>query len=229
MPNICKTAKQYSNNKQETDNISVLISRVKAIFPNDWEYILSVYKDFICPQGSASVNEKLPLILLEIGVRFGERLSKVQMNGFVEVGCGMAIPSLTMAKLGCSGGIAIDIDPKIVARAEDIKEQLGCDLEIRCDDIFTNRPQLEDGQLLIAEKPASYKKNTLEVEYNISNWCKIEGHNFAIIPSFMGTDTLDSYAQRCVKYEKRLRQVGFNVENEQACEELPLRWIIAIK
>lgn len=205
------------------------MSRLKTIFPDDWQYILSVYKDFICPPGSGPINEKLPLILLEIGVRFGERLSKVQMNGFVEVGCGLAIPSVTMAKLRCSGGIAIDIDPKIVARAEDIKQHLDCDLEIRCDDIFKNRPKLENGQLLVAEKPASYKKNTLEVEYNISNWCKIEGHNFAIIPSFLSADTLEAYSQRCAKCEKKLRQVGFKVENKQACEELPLRWLIAIK
>jgi len=83
--------------------------------------------------------------------------------------------------------------------------------------------------MLIAEKPASYKNNSLEVEYNIANWCKIEGHNFAIIPMFMGTDTRDSYLQRCAKYEKKLRQTGFKVENKQVVDELPVRWLIAVK
>ena len=205
------------------------MSRLKAIFPDNWQYILEVYHRFICPPGSKPVNEKLPLILLEIGVRFGERLSQYQTNGFVEIGCGLAIPSLTIAKLGFSDVLAIDIDPKVVSKAAAIKEHADCDFEIRCADIFIDRPKLQKDQILIAEKPASYKRNTLEVEYNISNWCKIEGYNFAIIPTFLGTDTPDSYSERCAKYEKKLRQVGFKVENKQACEQLPVRWLIAVK
>jgi len=146
------------------------MSRLKAIFTDDWQHILEVYHKFICPPGSDPVNEKLPLILLEIGVRFGERLSQYQTNGYVEIGCGLAIPSLTLAKLGCSDILAIDIDPKVVAKAEAIKEKVGCDFEIRCADVFEDRPKLQNGQMLIAEKPASNKRNTLEVEYTISNW-----------------------------------------------------------
>jgi hypothetical protein len=205
------------------------MSRFKAIFPNDWRHILKVYHKFICPPGSKPVHEKLPLILLEIGVRFGERLSQYQANGYVEIGCGLAVPSLTIAKLGRPDVLAIDIDPEVVSKAETIKEEIGCDFEVRCGDVFEDRPKLQKGQMLIAEKPASYKKNTLEVEYIISNWCKIEGHNFAIIPTFLNTDTLDSYSERCAKYEKKLRQVGFKVENKQACDELPVRWLIAVK
>ena len=205
------------------------MSRLKAIFTDDWQYILEVYHKFICPPGSEPVNEKLPLILLEIGVRFGERLSQYQTKGYVEIGCGLAIPSLTLAKLGCSGVLAIDVDPKVVAKAEAIKEKVGRDFEIRCADIFEDRPKLQNGQMLIAEKPASYKRNTLEVEYAISNWCRIESHNFALIPTFLDTDTLDSYSERCAKYEKKLRQNGFKVENKQACDELPVRWLIAVK
>ena len=205
------------------------MSRLKAIFPDNWQYILDVYRRFICPPGSAPVKERLPLILLEISVRIGERLSKFQTSGFVEIGCGMAIPSLTLAALGCSDITALDVDSKVVSRAEAIRERVGCDFEIQCVDVFKDRPKLQKGQMLIAEKPASYKRNTLEVEYNISNWCKIEGHNFAIIPTFLGTDTWDSYAERYAKYEKKLRQVGCKVENKQACEELPVRWLIAVK
>lgn len=205
------------------------MSRLKAIFPDSWQYILQVYRRFISPPGSAPVQERLPLILLEISVRFGERLLRFQKSGFVEIGCGMAVPSLTLAKLGCCDLIAIDIDPKVVSRAESIRERVGCDFQIQCADVFKDRPKLQERQMLIAEKPASYKKNTLEVEYNISNWSKIEGHNFAIIPTFLGTDTPDLYSERCAKYEKKLRQVGFKVENKQACEELPVRWLIAVK
>ena len=206
-----------------------MISRLKAIFPGDWQYILDVYKGFISSTGSQVANEDLFLTLLEIGVKFGERLSRLNLNGFVEIGCGLAIPSLTIARLGHAGGKAIDIDPKVLACAEDLRNRLGCKLEIQCCDIFENRPKLQRGELLIAEKPASYKKSILEVEYNIRNWCAIEGHNFAIIPSCLNTDTIASYSERCGKYEKKLKQVGFKVENQQICEQLPFRWLIAIK
>jgi len=204
-------------------------SRLKGVFPEDWQYILNVYKGFLCSIGSQVANEDMLLTLLEIGVKFGERLSRLHVNGFVEIGCGLAIPSLTFAKLGHTGGKAIDIDPKVLACAEDLKNHLGCELEIQCCDVFENRPTLQKGELLIAEKPASYKKSILEVEYNIRNWCAIEGHNFALIPSYLGTDTVTSYFERCEKYEKKLRQVGFKVENKQICEQVPFRWLIAIK
>jgi len=95
--------------------------------------------------------------------------------------------------------------------------------------VFEDRPKLQKGELLIAEKPASYKKNILEVEYNLRNWCTIEGHNLAVIPSFMDGDDLISYSLRCEKHGKKLRQVGFKVENRQICGQLPFRWLIATK
>jgi len=206
-----------------------VISRLKAIFPEDWQYVLGVYKGFLCCKSSQAVSEDLLFGLLETGVRFGERLARLPLDGFLEVGCGLAIPSLTLAKLGRKGGRAVDIDPKVLACAEDLRNHVGCDLEIGCRDIFKDRPKLNEGDLLIAEKPASYKKNVLEVEYTIANWCKIEGYNFATVPSYIDTDTRDSYAQRCAEYERKLRQVGFRVENRGICEPMPFRWLIANK
>ena len=209
--------------------MELMISRLKSVFPDNWEYIFDVYKDFLSTICLQDTNDTLILMLLEMGVEFGERLSRLHLNGFVEIGCGLAIPSLTLAKLGRAGVKAIDIDPKVIACAEDLKNYLGCELELQCRDIFENRPKLQGNELLIAEKPASYKKSILEVEYNIRNWCAIEGHNLAIIPSFLDTDTLTSYSERCEKYGKKLKQVGFKVENHQICEQLPFRWLIAVK
>jgi len=206
-----------------------MVSRLEAIFPDDWQSMLNVYKDFIYSTGSQPVTENLLLTLLEIGVRFGERLSRLHPDGFVEIGCGLAIPSLTLATSGHTVGRAVDIDPKVLSYAEDIRDRLGCDLEFQCRDVFEDRPKLQKGELLIAEKPASYKKNILEVEYNLRNWCTIEGHNLAVIPSFMDGDDLISYSLRCEKHGKKLRQVGFKVENRQICEQLPFRWLIATK
>jgi len=205
------------------------MTKLKAIFPNEWKHIMSVYNSFVKSSGAGSASEKLLSNFVEIGVRFGERLAGLEPQGFVEIGCGLAIPSLTMARLGTEGGKAVDVDPNALSLVEDLAQRLECDLEVACRDVFENRPKLQKGQLLVAEKPASYKKNILEVEYNLSNWCKIEGHNFAIIPSYLEDDTLFSYAERCGRYEKRLRQVGFKVENRQVIAQLPYRWLIATK
>jgi len=151
------------------------------------------------------------------------------MDGFVEIGCGLAIPSLTLARLGNTGIRAIDIDPKVLAWVQELKRRLECELEIQCRDVFEDRPGLQQGDLLLAEKPASYKTSVLEVEYTIRNWCAIEGHNLALIPSYMGTDTVESYSERCEKYGKKLKQAGFKVENKQIREPLPFRWLIAMK
>ena len=205
------------------------MSKLRTIFPNDWKHIMNTYKGFVASSGAGSTSEKLLFSFVEIGVRFGERLAELKPNGFVEIGCGLAIPSLTLARLGIEGGKAVDVDPKVLSLVKDLTQVLECGLDVQCHDIFENRPELQKGQLLVAEKPASYKKNTLEVEYNLSNRCKIEGHNFAIIPSFLKDDTLEAYAERCGTYEKRLRQVGFKVENRQVIAQLPYRWLIATK
>jgi len=203
--------------------------RFKTIFTDNWPYILTAYKDFLSSPGTQAANEDLLLRFLEVGVKIGEKLAQMKPNGFVEIGCGMAIPSLTLAKLGYTNGIAIDIDPKIIAYAKDIRDHLGCDLKFECADIFENRPKLKKGDFVIAEKPTSYKRNNLEVEHSIKNWCTIEGHNLVLVPSFLRTDTRDTYNEKCAHYEKKLRQSGYRVENKQIEEKLPFRWVIAIK
>lgn len=203
--------------------------RLKAIFPDDWQYILDTYSKFVFSTGLKNIDENLLLMLLETGVLFGERLSRLPIKGFVEIGCGLALPSLTIAKLTQIGGKAIDIDPKVLTFAEDIRDHSKCALELECRDVFKDKPQLQKGELLIAEKPASYKKNVLEVEYTIRNWCAIENHDLAVIPIFMDSDTPELYAERCKMHEKKLKQVGFTVENKQVCEQMPLRWLIASK
>ncbi|MCK4517096.1 MAG: class I SAM-dependent methyltransferase, partial [Spirochaetaceae bacterium] len=146
-----------------------------------------------------------------------------------EVCSGLGIPCLTYTRLTQARVRALDIDPKILSFAEDLRDRLGCDVEFECRDVFQDRPELREGEMLVAEKPASYKKNSLEVEYTIRNWCAIEGQGLALIPSFLTADTPITYSARCAKYEKRFKQVGFKVENEQVFGPLPYRWIIATK
>jgi len=205
------------------------MTRLRTIFPNDWKHIMNAYKRFVASSGAGSTSERILFAFVEVGVRFGERLAELKPQGFTEIGCGLAIPSLTLSRLGIKGGKAVDVDPKVLSLVKDLTQVLECRVDVERRDVFENRPKLQKGQLLVAEKPSSYKKNTLEVEYNLANRCKIEGHNFAIIPSFLKEDTLFSYAERCGTYKKRLRQVGFKVENRQAIAQLPYRWLIATK
>jgi len=128
------------------------MSTLKTIFSDDWQYISHVYKNFLRTIGIQTATENLQFALLEIGVKFGKRLSQLKPNRFVEIGCGLAIPSLTLAKLGKRRVKVIDIDPKVLTYVEDLKNRLGCELEIQCSDVFKNRPKLQKDELLIAEK-----------------------------------------------------------------------------
>ena len=134
------------------------MSRLKAIFPDDWQCILDVYKGFLCSIGPETATEELLLALLEVGVRFGERLSKVKPNGFIEIGCGLAIPSLTLAKLGNREVKAVDIDSIVLSLCEHLTKKLGCFLEFQCRDIFDDRPKLQKGALLIEIGRASCRE-----------------------------------------------------------------------
>jgi len=205
-----------------------MISKFKQIFKDEWKDIFEIYKNFILSAG-AQANDNLLLAFLEVGASLGERLFSIPAERFVEIGCGMAIPSLSLVKLGHKNVTAIDIEPKILSYAEAISKAAKCQLDLQCYDIFEKRPKLENNDMLIAEKPLSYKKAPLEVEYMIMNWCKIERYDFTLIPSVLKKDTIDSYSERCEKYQRRAKQVGFKVENKQACDQLPYRWLIAVK
>ena len=209
--------------------MKVMNSRLEQIFSEKWSEILDIYKTFVQSIGCTNVSENLIFSLVEIGVRFGERISKLRMSGFIEIGCGLAIPSLTLSKLGKANGTAIDIDNKPLIYAEEIRKIVKCDLKFQCTDVFEKKPVLQKGELLVAEKPASYKNNILEMEYKIRNHCTIEGFNLALIPSYLGTDTIDSYSDRCAMYANKFKQTGFKVENQQILETLPFRWLIAVR
>ncbi|MCD6116420.1 hypothetical protein J7K93_05360 [bacterium] len=209
--------------------MEIINSKLKQIFSEEWSEILDIYKIFVQSIGCTDIADNLLFSLVEIGVRFGERLSKLTVPGFIEIGCGLAIPSLTLSKLGQVNGTAIDIDNKSLIYAEDIRKMVKCDLKFQCADVFEKKPVLQKGEILVAEKPASYKNNILEIEYKIRNYCTIEGFNLALIPSYMGTDTIDSYSDRCAMYEKKFKQTGFEVENQQILEMLPFRWLIAVR
>ena len=102
------------------------MSRLKAIFTN-WPYILEIYRQCVSHPGAEAMTDTVLLIMREIGVGFGDRLSEYRKTGFLDIGCGLAIPSLTLAGLGCPDVLAIEIDPKSVSKKETIKEEVGGD------------------------------------------------------------------------------------------------------
>lgn len=201
--------------------------RIRKIFSDEWKDILKIYKGFVLSSGGGHVMDDVLLYFIEIGVRFGERLNKLSATGFLEIGCGLGIPSLTLSRLGRTGVRAFDIDPKVIICAQQLRKELACDTEIGCIDVFDQKPALGLNDVLIAEKPASYKNNPREVEYSIANRCKVERHDFGMIPSFLADDTIVSYDEMCSSHQKKLCQAGFKVENERVCEKLPFRWLIA--
>jgi hypothetical protein len=201
--------------------------RIRKIFRHEWKDILKIYKGFVLSNGGGHVMDDVLLYFIEISVRFGERLNELFASGFLEIGCGMGIPSLTLARLGRTNVRAYDVDPKVIICAQQLRKELACDIEIGCLDVFNEKPALGSNDVLIAEKPASYKKNPREVEYSIANRCKVERHDLGMILSFLPDDTISTYDEICNNHYKKLCQAGFKVENERICEKLPFRWLIA--
>jgi len=50
--------------------------------------------------------------MLRWGVRLGHIVAHYKPTSFVEIGCGLAIPSLTLTKKGITSGEAFDLVPK---------------------------------------------------------------------------------------------------------------------
>jgi hypothetical protein len=202
-------------------------SKLKKIFSKEWEFILNVYIDYINNQIRQKIDNNKLLKLLEIGVLFGERLAYYNFNYYIEIGCGFAIPSLTLAKLGQKDVLAFDLDMFILEKAEKIKNKCQLDFKIKCLDFYFNRPDLKKNGIWLAEKPRA-NNDLYEMESETVKIVKKSRESLAIIPTIKKNSKLEDYIKSCKTREIQFRDIGYKVENRQILDCFPYRWIIAV-
>jgi len=124
------------------------------IFGKDSELLIKKYKDSLHESTKRMLRDidSFARDYVERGVRLGYVAAKNSPSYFVEIGCGLGIPSLTLAKLGYNGE-AFDFQTKIVNEGNFLSEKLKLSLPYKLIDFYAWDPKLPEGTFLIADKP----------------------------------------------------------------------------
>ena len=147
------------------------------------------------------------MVNVEKDVRIAKAIAEHEPEHFIEIGCGLAIPSLTLTKLGYSGE-AFDIGRGWFPYIDALKERLELDLKVDEIDFFDWEPNLPEGTFLIAEEPRENRGRNLEE--GVLELAIKQGLNLAMIPVIKGTEKERSYRDQ--EIADRLSSEGYNTE-----------------
>jgi len=151
-------------------------------------------------------------IFVELGVKLGYNVAQQQVDYFVEIGSGMAIPSLTMVKMGVTSGEAFDRGPRIL----DLGRRLASALELKLSyvqrDFYEWDPTLPEGTFLIADKPRDEGPNTV-FERDIIELAIRQGLNLAINPIHEYSSTEHGHKLKCEGLMRELSSNGYETSS----------------
>lgn len=86
-----------------------------------------------------------------MGVRLGYIVAQRKPKHFIEIGCGLGIHSLTLAKKGINGE-AFDLNLKGPLLGSKLASDLGLNLKYGRRDFYKWDPTLEEGTFIIADQ-----------------------------------------------------------------------------
>lgn len=122
-----------------------------------------------------------------------EKMSEIDIDSFLDVGCGSGILSIAASKLGCKDIHAIDIDPDCMDVAKENMENNGVkDFTLYCENILENRPDFTNSFSVICaniladiiiEAMPYFKKHLKNNGYLITSGI-IEGKENRVIDAF---------------------------------------------
>lgn len=172
---------------------------------------------------------------LELGVNLGHLVSQYldkKEQRFIEIGCGLAIPSLTLLKLGFSNGEAFDSHTNSIILGQRLNEDLGLNLEYTIQDFFKWKPKFYERPFLIADKPRGSEYDRLgnyHFEQSIVDFAIEKDSNLAIVPCKEEDMEEKTYLERCNSYIEVLESKGYQVNITKASPVWIDRVIIAKK
>ena len=115
--------------------------------------MLLVYREWLQDDLSKSVDESQFCELLEADALFGKRIYDGGFSDFLEIGCGLAIPAITVKCLGGGNVGAIDVNLRIMGFALRMSHVAGQNIQLECRDFRYSRFSLAKNTIWFANKP----------------------------------------------------------------------------
>ena len=195
---------------------------------------LEPYKE-VSSEGLYSMFRQYCDMETTIGFILAAQLRKIgkvrgSVPSFVQIGCGLSIPALTLSRLGYSG-IAFDKRSKEVTNAVGLGLRLRTGVRHYDADFHGWMPTVEKGSFLIADKVSDefgYRDTEpAVVKYAIENGC-----GMAVVPLVdLRKVGRDNAAKICSKYIPVMKEAGYNVQCREVYNRMlfPHLMVIGVK
>ena len=186
------------------------------VFGRDTEFLIQIYIEQT-KNANCDILPELEYLAgkysVERDVRLGHAVAQHNPRYFVEVGCGLAIPSFTLMKMGITSGEAIDRNPEWFQYLEGMKSRLSLDLNVRLEDFYEWNPDLPEGAFIIAEEPWENPNRVKNLEEDILRFVIERGLNLALLPTRNSVERSQKseYEKRFQGYIDRLGSEGYDV------------------
>ena len=199
---------------------------MKELFPSESRSMLVVYREWLQGDLGKSVDESRVSELMEADVMLGKRIYDGGFSDFLEIGCGLAIPAITVKRLGGANVRAFDVNLRIVDFARRMINAAGQKIQLECRDFSYSRFNLAKNTIWFANKPRSVDGGD-DLVWEIMERVVKKGVSLALVPRIGSEESHGNYQSRCHRVTERLRMSGYATDSGQLHPRMPLWWIMA--
>lgn len=185
------------------------------------------YLEWLNRESARTLPETRVSRLFEADIVAGIMFYRHDFQGFLEIGCGAALPALTIRALGGTEVNAFDVNLETVIKAREMARKAGVDLSISCRDFDFNDWPGGGHWMWIAVKPRDAAGGDALLERIVARGIS-QRVGLGLVPRYGPERNDGDYGQRCAGLAERLRNRGYAVNTRRLVSDLPLVGIVAI-
>ena len=199
----------------------------QKVFRDRWPGMRAFYLDWLRRETGREIPEISVNRLIEADVIAGLQFCRAEFQGFLEIGCGAALPSLTIRSLGRSHVRAFDVNLEMVAKARGMARAAGVSLSVSCRDFDFHQWPGGGSWMWIAVKPRDPIGGDAFMQRIVARGMS-QGVGLGLVPRYGPERNAGDYKQRCANLAERLKNRGYAVTVRRLEKDLPLVGILAI-
>ncbi|HDP95791.1 MAG TPA: class I SAM-dependent methyltransferase [Candidatus Aminicenantes bacterium] len=204
------------------------MSLFKTLFPLKWPEMIRLYHHWLEHNLNRAVAARWVLQLLDADAMLALNAARSSISRFVEIGCGAAIPSIAIARLGRRDVSAFDVDLEMVRVARKMINLAGVDVALECRDFHYVRLCGGKDWIWIAAKPRGVHDKKRLLECIVKEGIK-EKAGLALVPAYGPDPDQSAYRRGCEKLVCRLWNAGYGVTMQRLSPWFPLQGIVALQ
>ena len=199
---------------------------MKKLFPAESRSMLVVYREWLQGDLRQNVDESRVSELMEADVMFGKRIFAGGFSDFLEIGCGLALPALTLKCLGGGYVWAFDLNLRIVGFAQRMSRAAGQKIRLECRDFRYSRFPSAENTIWFANKPWGADGGDSLLWEILARAVK-KRVSLALVPRIGPEESHGDYKCRCRRVTDRLVMSGYSTDSGKLHPRMPLNWILA--